>query len=73
MLLEWEKHSWSHSPNMPAELLELEGSGVCRAPVCAGLCAGSRLQSSTAPSPACTFPGSPERHRFPIISPWPLD
>lgn len=73
MLLEWEKHSWSHSPNMPAELLELEGSGVCRALVCAGLCAGSRLAEQHRSQPCLHLPWEPQRHRFPIISLWPLD
>lgn len=51
MLMEWENHTWPCSPNTLAELLEPEGSGLCREP--AEQC---RL------SPACTFPGSPRRH-----------
>lgn len=32
MLMEWVNHTWSCSPNMLAELLEPEGSGLCWEP-----------------------------------------
>lgn len=85
MLMEWENHTWSCSPNTLAELLEPGGSGAYRDLVRAGLwCVlgsgacwalvragfwcmpgsvpGAGQQSGTALSPACTFPGRPQRH-----------
>lgn len=56
MLLEWETHTRSHSPNTPVLLLELGGSGACQALVYAGVCAGSQPAEQRCSQPCLDLP-----------------